>query len=119
MLCRHDETLLLNDSEYFIFIRGKNTTFNQGLPFDTYRKFLTTSVEKRSDHPTPKPLDLMIKHILISSKKEDIILDPFLGSGTTTVAAKQLGRNFIGIEISEKYCRIAENRLRQEVLNFN
>ena len=46
----------------------------------------------------------------------DLILDPFLGSGTTAVAAKQLGRKFIGIEINMDYCRIAEDRLRQEEL---
>lgn len=45
-----------------------------------------------------------------------VILDPYLGSGTTAVAAKQLGRKYIGIEISPKYCKIAEDRLRQEVL---
>ena len=46
------------------------------------------------------------------------ILDPFLGSGTTAVACKELGRNYIGIEISEKYCAIAERRLAQGVLKI-
>ena len=65
-------------------------------------------------HPTEKPVDLI--KTLIGSNIGDLILDPFLGSGTTAVAAKQLGRNFIGIEISEKYVKIAKERLRQEVL---
>lgn len=65
-------------------------------------------------HPTQKPLNLMRK--LIAAVDGDIILDPFAGSGTTLVAAKQLGRKYIGIEINPDYCRIAEDRLRQEEL---
>jgi DNA modification methylase len=53
-----------------------------------------------------------------SSSSSDIILDPFAGSGTTCVAAKQMGRRFIGFEISQEYCAIARKRLRQEEL-FN
>jgi len=67
-------------------------------------------------HPTEKPLSLISKLIVNSSNPGDLILDPFLGSGTTAVAAKQLGRKFIGIEIDPGYCRIAEDRLRQEEL---
>ena len=67
-------------------------------------------------HPTQKPLKLLKKIIVIYSKENDIILDPFLGSGTTAVAAKQLGRKYIGIEINKHYCDIAKDRLRQEVL---
>jgi DNA modification methylase len=106
----------LPDTEYCIFIRGKGTTFNQGLPFNNYTKYTITSLEKREDHPTPKPLDLIKKYMKISSNEGDIILDPFLGSGTTAVAAKQLGRKYVGIEISEKYCEISRQRLRQEIL---
>ena len=68
------------------------------------------------NHPTEKPQALIAFLINKSSNPEAIILDPFLGSGTTAVAAKHLGRNFIGIEISEKYCEIARGRLRQELL---
>ena len=50
------------------------------------------------------------------SNENDIVLDCFSGSGTTAVACKNLGRKFIGIEISPEYCKIAEDRLRQEVL---
>lgn len=72
---------------------------------------------KKWKHPVPKPISFMVKLIQrFSTTKDDIILDPFLGSGTTAVAAKQLGRNYIGIEISEKYCETVEQRLRQEIL---
>lgn len=66
-------------------------------------------------HPTVKPLSI-IKNLV--SRTSGIILDPFLGSGTTAVAAKELGRKFIGIEISREYCEIAKKRLRQQVFNF-
>ena len=66
-------------------------------------------------HPCPKLLKFW--RMLIASDSSSII-DPFMGSGTTLVAAKQLGRRAIGIEIQEKYCEIAVNRLRQEMLDF-
>ena len=67
-------------------------------------------------HPTQKPVEFM-KWILDKySEPTDVILDPFLGSGTTVIAAKQLHRRYIGIEISPKYCEIAKQRLRQETL---
>lgn len=69
-------------------------------------------------HPWPKPLPLIKKLLSHFSNEKNIILDPFLGSGTTAVAAKELGRKFIGIEISEEYCKIAVKRLKQGVLNF-
>lgn len=67
-------------------------------------------------HPTQKPTTL-IKMILNDfSKQDDIVLDCFVGSGSTLVACKELSRKFIGIEISEEYCKIANERLRQEML---
>ena len=68
------------------------------------------------EHPASFPEKLAGDHIKSWSNKGDIVLDPMNGSGTTTKMAKQLGRNYIGIEISEEYCKIAEDRLRQEVL---
>lgn len=65
----------------------------------------------RSAHPTQKPENLLERVILASSNKGDIVLDPFLGSGTTAVVAKCLGRKWIGIETEDKYIRVAEKRL--------
>ena len=65
-------------------------------------------------HPTQKPISLMKWCILYADQKNDngLILDPFCGSGTTCLAAKMLGRRYIGIDISEDYCQIARDRLR-------
>jgi DNA modification methylase len=73
--------------------------------------------EHRS-HPTQKPLALM-KWCISNYPPSQTILDPFMGSGTTLRAAKDLNRHAIGIEISEQYCEIAARRLQQEVLNFS
>ncbi len=67
-------------------------------------------------HPTQKPIQLFRWCIFLDKSNPRTILDPFLGSGTTAVASKQLGRKFIGIEISEKYCERAKQRLAQEEL---
>jgi DNA modification methylase len=72
--------------------------------------------ETRYAHPTQKPLKIFKRLINKYGKEDDTILDPFMGSGTTLVAAKELGRKAIGIEIEEKYCEIAVRRLAQEVL---
>jgi len=70
------------------------------------------------DHPCPKPIQWMQWAVNRSTRPGETILDPFMGSGTTLVAAKQLQRKAIGIEIEEKYCEIAAKRLSQEVLQF-
>ena len=69
------------------------------------------------NHPTEKPVELIKYLINKSTNKNDLILDPFLGSGTTARACKDLGRKCIGIEISKEYCDIAVQRLAQEVLS--
>jgi len=68
------------------------------------------------DHPVQKPISLLRYLVEKFSHTNDLILDPFMGSGTTLRAAKDLGRRAIGIEIEERYCEIAVKRLAQEVL---
>ena len=69
-------------------------------------------------HPAPFPLKLCNVAIQLTTDIDDIVLDPFLGSGTTAVACKELGRRFIGIEINPEYCKIAERRLFQEIFKL-
>ena len=65
----------------------------------------------RAMHPTQKPEEMLKRIIVASSNKGDLVLDPFLGSGTTAVVAKQLGRNWIGIEVNDKYVKMSERRI--------
>jgi len=69
------------------------------------------SMPENTDHPTQKSEKLIAKLILASSRPGDIVLDPFLGSGTSSVVAKKLGRRYLGIELDEEYCLLAEKRL--------
>ncbi len=69
------------------------------------------SMPENTEHPTQKPEKLVAKLMLASSQKGAIVLDPFLGSGTTSVVAKKLGRHYVGIDIAEPYCLLAERRL--------
>ncbi|PID77369.1 MAG: site-specific DNA-methyltransferase [Deltaproteobacteria bacterium] len=69
------------------------------------------SMPENTDHPTQKPEKLIAKLILASSNEGDVVFDPFLGSGTTSVAAKKLNRLYSGVEIDKDYCCLAEKRL--------
>ena len=68
---------------------------------------------KNKLHPTQKPIEYLNRLILNSSKENDIVFDPFVGSGSTCVSAKQLNRKYIGIEIDKKYFDISKNRLKE------
>ena len=69
------------------------------------------SMPENTEHPTQKPEKLLAKIILASSGEGDVVFDPFLGSGTTSVVAKKLKRNYVGVEINEEYALLAEKRL--------
>ncbi|AOG56632.2 DNA modification methyltransferase [Streptococcus pneumoniae] len=82
---------------------------------DVWTGSLTKKVEKwAGKHPTQKPEYLLERIILASTKEGDYILDPFVGSGTTGVVAKRLGRRFIGIDAEKEYLKIARKRLEAE-----
>ena len=71
------------------------------------------SMPENTDHPTQKPEKLIAKLVLASSRENDFILDPFLGSGTTAVVARKLGRRFCGVELNREYCCWALKRLER------
>src|SRR5437867_7510194 len=72
---------------------------------------------ENTDHPTQKPEKLLAKIILASSKKGGVVFDPFLGSGTSAVVAKKLGRKYFGVEIDRTFCALAEKRLEMADLD--
>ena len=95
------------------------TSFKSGLHiFDMSKIDAYVNKTDGKFHPTQKPVELFIWILKKFAKNTDTILDPFMGSGTTLIAAKQLNRKAIGIEIEEKYCEIAVRRLAQEVMEF-
>ena len=100
---------------YFVYKTHTGTFNNNGIVLhDFVETSVTPSSERRfGKHPTQKPVSLMTHFIKVLSNKEDVVLDPFMGSGSTGVAAKQEARNFIGIELSKDYFDIAEKRIQE------
>lgn len=92
---------------------GKNGNFRITSPSNLWTDLSVPfwSMPENTEHPTQKPEKLMAKIILASTKENDLILDPFSGSGTTAVTAKKLNRSFTCIEADEKYCLLTEKRL--------
>jgi site-specific DNA-methyltransferase (adenine-specific) len=98
---------------YFVYMAHSSKFNNNG---KVLHDFIQTSVapaneRKHGRHPTQKPVRLMEHFIEVLSDEGDVVLDPFMGSGSSGVAAKKLNRDFIGIEISEEYYNIAKSRI--------
>ena len=93
--------------------KGKEGNFRLTFPSNLWTDISIPfwSMPENTEHPTQKPEKLVAKIILASSHEGDVVFDPFLGSGTTSVVAKKLGRNFVGIELDEDFACIAEKRL--------
>jgi DNA modification methylase len=89
-----------------------------GVRFNIWNDAVAASTDEKTGHPAMFPESLAKDHISSWSNPGDLVLDPFTGSGTTCKAAKELGRNFLGFEINPEYCKIAERRIAQEVLDF-
>ena len=87
---------------------------------DVWSGPLTSPKEKKfGKHPTQKPLYLLERLLLASTKENALILDPFMGRGTTAVACKKLNRNFIGIEKESEFVELAKNRIINTNIEFN
>ena len=107
------------DIEYVVFIRSPRATFNGDLKDQTGGELYSKLYSYRKGqtvHPNEKPIPLLKKYIMISSNPGDVILDPFMGSGTTLMAARELGRKCIGIDNKEMCVKMALSRLSQRSL---
>lgn len=103
----------LSDTEYLLMFKEKGCKIYGS--YQTKSKYYISNLNKNDKdlykHPTIKPLEFVKNHIINSTNKNDIVLDCFCGSGTTCVAAKELGRRYIGMEINPEYHKIAVDRI--------
>ncbi len=108
----------LNDVELCIYIKGKNARIygNYKSKSMVYKSATNRKDKMLYGHPTIKPVDLMEKYLINHSNEGDVIFDPFMGSGSTGVACKNLNRSFIGIEMDSKYFKIAKNRIENHIV---
>ncbi len=107
------QNVWLPDIEYCLYFREQGVKLNDGYDLKSkwYQSPINTKDKDLYDHPTIKPLDLVERHLKHTTQPNDIVLDMFVGSGTTAVASKNIGRNYIGFEINEEYYKIAQDRL--------
>lgn len=103
----------LSDIEYCLVFYEPGVKVNLGCEnkHKWYVSHINTADKNDYGHPTCKPIEYVKKHILNSTEPGDVVLDPFMGSGTTASAAKETGRNYIGFEINPEYHKIATDRL--------
>ena len=106
--------VLLPCTEHIYWLtKGKPKTFKENLDKQYHSEIWTINPDKGSEHPAPFPEKLVENCILLTTETNDLVLDPFVGSGTTIKVSKKLDRNFIVIELDKKYYEIAELRLNK------
>lgn len=109
----------LPDLEYCVYFRETGVPLNDG--YELKSKYYVSPANKGDkdlfSHPTIKPLELVKRHLLHTTQPNDIVLDCFMGSGTTAVACKETGRQFIGFEIEPKWVKVANDRLNKTDAN--
>ena len=121
LLCWHKtnpipttSNIYLRDTEYILFFREKGVKLYGS--YATKKTWFLSSVNKKDknlyNHPTVKPIEQARIFIENSSLKGDTVLDPYMGSGTIGVAAVELGRSFIGIELNKSYYKTSKSRIK-------
>ena len=101
----------MKNCEYVLFLRkGKSKPINN---IGSKTVHQVDNILRNKEHPTEKPINLMKLYIENSSNEGDLVLDPFMGAGSTGIACKELNRNFIGIELDKQYFNIAKKRIEE------
>ena len=103
----------------FHFVKSRKYFFDLDIAkkLNNHRDIYRNGIEPFKEHQASFPLSLIKPLILTTSKENDIVFDPFMGSGTTAVASIETKRNYIGFEINERFCQIAEKRIKEANIN--
>ena len=117
----HEYILIFSKGDYKRNVQGKENTITKEQFMEWTKSIWTMNPEsaKKVNHPAPFPEELPYRLIQLYSFKNDIILDPFIGSGTTAIASIKSERQFIGYEICEEYKQITENRINPYLTQEN
>lgn len=104
----------ISDVEFVVYVRGKGATWNNDVPHNHKKKIYTSGIISNADrvHPTQKGIDHIRQYIQLHSKPNDIVFDPFMGSGTTALAAIKEKRRYLGFELEQKYYDICNERIK-------
>lgn len=110
----------MQDVEFVVRVNGEGATFNNDCPFDYKKKVYTSGIVPSHNrlHPTQKDLKHISRFIELHSKEGDLVLDAFMGSGTTAIACIKNKRNFIGFELNKEFYDIATKRVENEQANL-
>ena len=110
----------MKDIEFVIRVNGEGATFNNDCPFDYKKKVYTSGIVPTHDrlHPTQKDLKHICRFVELHSNEGDLVLDAFMGSGTTAIACIKNKRNFIGFELSDEFYKVATKRVENEQANL-
>jgi len=106
----------MNELEYVIFLRSRGVYFSSTEGYSNYKKVYSENIGHHGlIHPNQKPIELIRRYIRVSSKINGVILDPFAGCGTVSLASKQLNRRCVGFELISRFVDIANSRVSKSI----
>lgn len=108
------ENLVPCTEHIYWFCKDKPKTFRDRLNKDYIGEVWKITADRQKEHPAPFPPQLVENCILLTTEEKDLVLDPFMGSGTTALVAEELNRQWLGFDISQTYIDISEQRLKEQ-----